>query len=1116
MPEPSLYANPVEILLSEYRNPFGKPISMESQPHPPGKDEKPSCIVGLGASAGGFEALRAFFLAMPPYGGIAFVVIQHIDPTHKSLTAGLLSKITAMQVVEAEENMRVEPNHVYILPANVFLSIGEGILHRETPPEPLHPHLPINHFFTSLGQSQRQKAIAVILSGAGADGSQGIQSIASNGGLVLAQDPDEAQFDGMIRAAIATGLVQQVLPVEDMPETILGYASHPYTWDGANPPIKGELLDEVLNLLLARHGINFSVYKRTTLLRRIQRRMGLHRLKHPAGYVELLRRSPEEVDALFKDIQIGVTGFFRDPGAWRKLETEAIAPLIENKRNGEAIRVWVAGCATGQEAYSLAMLLLDHLSRAGKRCPMQVFATDTNEEALQVARLGLYPEAIEKQVPPECLARFFLPKDGEANYRLNNTVRDVVVFGQHNLFSDPPFSRLDLVTCRNLLIYLEPQIQQQTIGLFHSVLCPGGYLFLGSAETVGQREDWFKPLSKKWRIYRQVATGRREALALPFNPKDARPNILGHGGVLAVPRMTEAAHLAQQMLLDEFTSPAVLVNLKNEALYFCGPTERFLIQPRGAPTQDILALAREGLRSRLRGALEEAGVSGLTVMAGDARVKRDGVFHLVRLTIRPLASSRFPERLLLVVFEDLPPASPLAPASVPGAEENTLVWRLEEELRATEADLQSTIQRLESANEDLSISHEEVVSINEELQSSNEELESSKEELQSLNEELGTLNQQLHGKVLELETSNNDLKNLLASSEFATLCLDHECRIKWFTPALTEIMHVIPSDLGRPISHLAVGQAGQAGQGLLDEAQAVLQSFQSNQRELQMENQRWYLRRLLPYRSDEGHIEGVIVTFTDVSESKHMAAQAIEAKNALADRLEQQVSERTRQLRLMAVELTLAEERERHKLAEALHDDLGQLLAIARIKLASLDADERRGNLKAEFKDVVELIGQANESVRSLAFQMSPLMLYDLGLVQAIEWLAEEKRKLCGLHVSVHDDGEPKPLSEATKAILFRSLRELLINAAKHSGSLGAEVSLLRQDPMLVITVVDHGKGFDPEAEANRSGFGLASIRERMAYLGGTMHIDSGSGDGTIITLSAPLELDNPDYEVKP
>jgi two-component system CheB/CheR fusion protein len=814
---------------------------------------------------------------MPADSGAGFVVIQHLDPTHKSLIAELLSKITAMQVVEAEEGMRVEPNRVHTLPSNAFLSIREGVLHLEALPDRHRPHLPINHFFTSLGEDQREKAIGIILSGTGADGAQGIRSIWFNGGLVLTQDPAGAQFDGMIFAAIATGVVQQVLAVEDMPKAIAGYAAH--AKDEALPLFGAEALDEVLQILLNCHGGNFSGYKHSTLLRRIQRRMGLHRIKQVADYIQLLRRNMEEINALAKDLLIGVTEFFRDAEAWQALESEVIAPLVESKRNGEAIRAWVAGCATGQEAYSLAMLLLKQLQVCGKRCPVQIFGTDANEEALQEARLGIYPEAIEKQVPAALLARFFQPKDKAGAYRLANEARNVVVFGQHNLFSDPPFSRLDIITCRNLLIYLDPYIQQHTISLFHFVLRPGGYLFLGSAETAGQRDDLFRPLSKKWRIYRHIADGRKEMPAMPLNPKNAWPNVYGRAAAQEVPRAAAAASLAQQALLDEFTPAAVLVNRKNEALYFCGPTDLFLSRPRGAPTQEILVLAREGLRSRLRAALEEAAVSGLSVVVDDARVKREGVFHPLRLTVKPLPrGARMPEPLLLVVFEQ-PPSPCLAPVA---GTKNDLVLRLEEELRVVEADLQSTIQRLETTNEDLSISNEEVVSINEELQSSNEELESSKEELQSLNEELSTVNQQLQGKVLELEIANNDLKTLLASSEFATLCLDHELRIKWFTPALAAIMNLIPSDVGRPIGHLA---AGSAGQDFSDAAKAVLRSAQLSQKELQMENQCWYIRRLLPYYSSEGQLEGVIATFTDISENRRVEAQALEAKNNQAEAL---------------------------------------------------------------------------------------------------------------------------------------------------------------------------------------------------------------------------------------
>jgi len=656
-------------------------------------------------------------------------------------------------------------------------------------------------------------------------------------------------------------------------------------------------------------------------------------------------------------------GFFDNSEAWRILEAEAIAPLLESKRDGEAVRAWVVGCGTGQAAYSLALLLLDQAGRRGKACPVRIFGTDTRERALQTARLARYPAAIETQIPTGLLARFFSPKDGEGCYRLNDEARAVLVFGRHELFCDPPLTQLDIVICRKPLPPLLAPARQQAIGLFDFALKTGGILFLGGTNTQGRLGDAFTPLAKRWGIYRKNAASRHKTAALAGGRQNARR---------AGAHLAQTAQLAQRMIMDAFVPSAVLVNPQYEALYFCGPTEQFLAQPPGKPALDILALAREGLRAPLRSALEEAAASGRAVVVDDAWVKRDGVFHPLKLTVKPAADPRVAERLLLVVFEDRPPPSPV----LAEADHSAPARWLEEEWRAKAMDLQNDLQRLEAAHEELGQAYAQALSVN-------EAMASAKEEARLLCE--------------ELSAANRALQNSLP---------------------------------------------------------------------------------------------------------------AIEAKNAQAETLEQRVRERTRQLRMMTVELSLAEERERRKLAEELHDGLGQVLAIAKIKLASMNLNERRGNLKAALKEVGDLIGQANESVRSLMFQMSPLAVLDLGVVQGIEWLADDMRKTYGLSVAVHDDGAPKPLPEATKTIVFRALRELLTNAAKHSGTLGAEVNLRRRDAALVATVVDYGKGFDPAANPNQASFGLASIRERMGYLGGSLHIDSHPGNGTTVTLTAPLEPD--------
>ncbi|HWY73794.1 MAG TPA: chemotaxis protein CheB, partial [Burkholderiaceae bacterium] len=824
------------------------------------------CIVGIGASAGGFEPIKRLLSIVPPDNGLAFVVIQHLDPTQKSLSTELFARRTKMTVAEAEDGVRVESGHVYTVPAGQEVTIHGGVLHLAAA-ERLRGHrMPIDQFFHSLGQDQQQRAIGIVLSGTGADGALGLRSIVGGGGIVLVQRPDTAQFEGMPQAALATGLTTHSLAIEDMPAVLMGYARHPYTARPDEPLLptaqaQEPLLRAIVDLVRVKRGYDFTGYKRATLLRRIHRRMGLNYIERLSDYAARLRHEPREIDALFKDLLISATEFFRDPESWRTLEGEVIEPLVAAKSDHEPVRVWVAGASTGEEAYSIAMLMLEQLDKAGKHCPLQIFATDASEDALAVARMGIYPAGISAQVPAARLHRFFVEIDDGRHFQVTGELRGHVVFGLQNLFSDPPFSGVDLVICRNVLIYLEPEVQKRVILLLHFALKPDGFLFMGSAETPGLRDDLFSAVSKTSRIYRRVGTTPREQLQFRVTQTGPRAEPAGFRQRLSAPQLTQAARLAQQIIFDRFAPAAVLVDANFETLYFSGPTDRFLGQPHGSPTHNLLSLLRESLRSRLRGAMNKAISTNTTVTVKDAQLKRGSRYEPVRLTVVPTLSGES-QRLFLVVFEE----EPEPPAARRGiAADSTLVKQLEEELYVTQADLRATVESLEASNEELRASNEEVVSINEELQSSNEELQSSKEELQSLNEELNTVNQQLQAKVSELETANNDLKNVLASNDVATLCLDRDLSIKWFSPAARNVLGLIAGDIGRPISVFGTPLLGET---VMTEVRAVLERLSAVQSEVRGDEDRWYLRRALPYHDEEQQVDGVIITFTDITESK--------------------------------------------------------------------------------------------------------------------------------------------------------------------------------------------------------------------------------------------------------
>jgi two-component system CheB/CheR fusion protein len=713
-------------------------------------------IVGIGASAGGLEAFKEFFSAMPADAGMAFVLIQHLDPDHESLTADLLARHTEMTVVQVEDRMPVEANFVYAIPPNKFLTISDNVLQLAAPVRRRGIRMPIDDFLQSLAEDQQEKAIGVILSGTGSDGTLGLRAVKGSGGMTMAQAPETAPFDSMPRSAIATGLVDYVSPIGQMPEILIKYVQHALLMDSQRPEaLTGQVSDQLNAILAVLHNrteYDFRCYKKGTLLRGVGRRMGLNHIQHVADYLGLLREDAAEATQLVKDLLIGVTGFFREPEAFEVLEKQVIPGLIQSRDAGAPIRVWVPGCATGEEAYSIAMLLIEQMQAAERTHAVQVFATDIDGGALEAARAGTYPVNAVVDVPPARVRRFFDKQDD--NYQVSKQVRETVVFAAQNLIGHPPFSRLDLISCRNLLIYLEPDVQKKVITLFHFALNAGGYLFLGNSETTGQQGDLFAPVSKKWRVYRRLGAARHVAIDLPVTPGRG---LRSRFDVATRPRPSDPARLGelvQRRLLRDYAPASVLINRECQILYFYGSTDRYIRQPTGTPTGDLLALAREPLRTKLRAAVQEAIRHGQPVTTTDAHVRRDATQHSVRVLVNPVEMPKVAEELLLVSFEESPGLAGPGLASEVGdgdggttSSEDSLVHQLELELTATKDELQGTIGELESTNEDLKAANEEALSMNEELQSTNEELETSKEELQSLNEELTTVNQQLQEKM---------------------------------------------------------------------------------------------------------------------------------------------------------------------------------------------------------------------------------------------------------------------------------------------------------------------------------------------------------------------------------
>ena len=840
-------------------------------------------VVGIGASAGGLAAFEAFFSAMPADSGIAFILVQHLAPDHKSMLVELIARHTAMPVFEVEDGMVVEPNCIYVIAPNFDMAFINGALQLLPPGAPRGHRCPVDFFFRSLAQDHHARAIGIVLSGTGSDGAQGIRAIKGEGGMAMAQNSESTQYDGMPRSAVATGLVDFVLTPGEMPAQLLAYIHHAFRGHTSAPSSSSpglrvdDALKKIFVLLRAHTGHDFAEYKLNTIHRRVERRMAVNQIVQKDDYVLYLRKNPAEVDALFRDLLIGVTNFFRDPDAFRALEDEAIVRLLSNKAARSPIRVWVPGCSTGEEAYSIAILLQERMDTLKTSFKLMVFATDLDSAAIEHARAGIYPASIAGDISPERLTRYFTEEPGGGFYRINKLIRDILVFSEQSVVKDPPFSRLDLISCRNLLIYMGSELHKKLIPLFHYSLNPGGFLFLGTSESVGEYVELFATLNRTQKLYQRKDNGSTQRLSLTrFLPKatgsSAAPRRSGKSGSDAAVQFRE---LTEQTLLEHYTPVGALVNERGDILHIHGRTGMYLEPAPGEAELNILKMARQGLRPALTRALHKAATTNETVSCRDLRVKTNGDYSGVDVKVQPVAVGVSDQPLFLVVLElaAFTPSEPPAVASSlpvgadkPAPEISAQVAALKNDLKEKEEYLQTTMEELETSNEELKSANEEMQSINEEMQSTNEELETSKEELQSVNEELATVNAELQGKVSDLSLANNDMNNLLAGTGVGTIFVDHQLRIQRFTPAITQVMNLIATDVGRPIGDIVPNLKGY--QNFVADVQEVLDTLVPKLLDVENTTNKWFALRIRPYRTLENVIEGVVVTFSDITEIK--------------------------------------------------------------------------------------------------------------------------------------------------------------------------------------------------------------------------------------------------------
>ena len=828
-------------------------------------------IVGVGASAGGLAAFEAFFSGFPrgKLPGMAFVLVQHLAPDHPSLLSELIRGFTHLEVLDPAEGMRVKPNCVYVIPPGRDLALLNGKLQLLEPAAARGLRLPIDFFFRSLAQDQKELAIGVVLSGTGSDGAVGLRAIKGGGGMVLAQTPASTEFDGMPRSAIATGAVDVILPPAEMAAQLIAYAAHRSATVAASPVglLPDNTLQNIMVLLRAQTGHDFSQYKTSTVHRRIERRMAVHQVRSTRDYLKYLQQTPGEVEALFRDLLIGVTSFFRDDVAFEAL-ADALPKLCASMADGSVVRVWVAGCSTGEEAYSIAMLLAEQYERTNRRLSTQIFATDIDSRAIAAARAGSYSVSDLVGVSPERLERFFTAEPDGSGFQIKKSIREQLVFSEHDVVADPPFSRLDLLSCRNVLIYMSPVLQKHLLPRFYYALKPDGLLLLGTSEGATEFETLFRPLDRKAKLYQRrsdkpaMAHGR--ALAA-MGASDA-----------ALPRKAPPAtklttrELFEQAMLRQLAPASALVNSHGDVLYLHGRSGLFLEPaPGDAGVSNLLKMAREGLRPGLSAALHRAVAKREAVQSESLRVKTNGHFTLVNVSVVPVqdgVATALESALFLVLLQEAQGAGRRAARGGEAltATADATVAALREELRAKDEQLQRTNEELVTSTEELKSSNEEMQSVNEELQSTNEELETSKEELQSVNEELAIVNAELQSKVADLSRVNSDMNNLLAGTGIATVFVDRDLKVLRFTPAAREITNLIQSDVGRPVGHIAMNLVGYGT--LVADTEEVLANLHARELEVQTAAGKWYALRIQPYRTIANVIEGAVMSFLDITE----------------------------------------------------------------------------------------------------------------------------------------------------------------------------------------------------------------------------------------------------------
>ena len=1055
--------------------------------HPQNEKQKDDLlVVGLGASAGGLEALQSFFDAMPDNPGMAFVVIIHLSPDHKSSMAELLQEHTSMPVTQVARQTNIKANHIYIIPPGQLLIVENKELILSEALKKDKKLTTIDLFFRSLGTALNSHSACVILSGTGSDGSIGLKTIKERSGIVISQNPEEASYDGMPRSALQTGLVDMVLDTKEIPAKLIEYRKSlkkiKISDSEELPENDAKILSNIFGKVNAKMGHDFSQYKRSSILRRIERRMRITHINTLSEYLGFITDNPSEISELFKDLLISVTNFFRDPEAFEELKRIVIPELFEDKSTKESIRVWVPGCATGEEAYSLAILLHEYAQNVQKPPSIQIFATDIDQKALDIARTGQYPESIASDISTQHLARYFT-KEG-IQYRVKQNISNLILFADHDILKDPPFSKLDLISCRNLLIYLNRDLQSEVFNLFHYALKQEKWLFLGMSDSILEATDLFNSVNSKYQIYQKNPVTKSQ-LHLPHYPlsKESTEPKVSRKRQEHHTRITSIENLHHKLLFKQYEPASVIVNKNNEVLHSTSDIDRFLKYSGGEPSQNIIDMIVPELAKVLSRLLFQAKQGKAPLTSKTVQLNSGDSSNYYKVIVRKIVEPNIPEGLLHITFMEDPDTinshpETLKEAEDVSAEEADIIEALEKELEHTKEQLHITIEEYETSNEELQASNEELQSMNEELRSTTEQLETSKEELQSVNEELKSVNTELERKIEKLNEANSNLKNLMESTDIATLFINGNNCVQFFTSAATDLFNLIPSDTGRPFEHIT-HQLNYSS--IQSDIEYVNKNLETIKKVVADDKDHQYIMRLRPYRTINDKIDGVVLTFVDITTLKKAEK-----------RLKEEV-ERSENLQKQILSNSLAE---RWELGEYLHDNLGQILATIKIMIHELKnelTDNGEETISPPLREIIneikDLIDLQVDNIRNLSHDIIPIDVEQEGVSHAFTLLMRRSQEVHGIKCILESD---EVLDQITNRELSTNLyhitQEAIKNAAIHGNAKRIFVEIKRENDHIHLQIKDDGEGFSPE-ETNSEGMGLQIMNHRVELLGGTLQI---------------------------